>query len=104
MEWLPISIFPREARFAHVASAFRLTENYVPFVRPTECNLAREVASSGPIDEWHVVLEKTVTVEKLGSYPICPRSRKKRDLRAIRPIDRGIRRHLRCRDPCGLRP
>jgi propanol-preferring alcohol dehydrogenase len=36
MEWLPTSILPREARFAHVASAFRLAEIYVPFVCHTE--------------------------------------------------------------------
>jgi hypothetical protein len=40
-----------------------------------------------PIDEWHVDLEKTVTLEKLGSYPPCPDSRKERDLRNIHPID-----------------
>jgi hypothetical protein len=44
----------------------------------------------GPIDEWHVDPEKIVTVEKLGGYPTCPASRKKRYLRAIRPIDRRI--------------
>src|SRR5258707_624705 len=42
-----------------------------------------------PIDEWHVDLEKIVTVKRLGSYPACPDSRKRPDLRAIRPIDRG---------------
>src|SRR5262245_30442534 len=43
-------------------------------------------------------------MEKLGSYPACPDSRKKPDLRAIRPIDRSIRRHVRRHDPCGLPP
>ena len=42
-------------------------------------------APFGPPHEWHVDLEKTVTVEKLGSYPACPESRKKPELRAIRP-------------------
>src|SRR5262249_45614053 len=50
----------------------------------------RGVARFGPIDEWHVDLEKIVTMERLGSYPACPDSRKKPDLRAIRPIDRGV--------------
>ena len=36
MGWLPTSILTREARFAYVASALRLTEIYVPFVRHTD--------------------------------------------------------------------
>src|SRR3954469_10373307 len=36
MEWLPTSILSREARFAYVASGFRLAEIYVPFVRHTD--------------------------------------------------------------------
>src|SRR5262249_48628394 len=47
-------------------------------------------ARIGPIAEWHLDLEKIVTMEKLGSYPACPDSRKKPDLRAIRPIARGV--------------
>jgi hypothetical protein len=35
--------------------------------------------------EWHLDLKKTVKMENLGSYPTCPNSSKKRDLRAIRP-------------------
>src|SRR5262245_3080122 len=35
MGWLPTSILPSEARFAYVASPFRLAEIYVPFVLPT---------------------------------------------------------------------
>jgi hypothetical protein len=48
-----------------------------------KCGSCRGVA-----DEWHVDPEKHVTLEKLGSYPACPDSRKKRDLRAIRVADR----------------
>jgi hypothetical protein len=48
------------------------------------------VARVGHIDEWHLDLEKTVILEKLGSYPICPSSSKERDLSAIRHIDRRI--------------
>jgi len=40
MGWLPTSILPREAHFAYVASASRLAEIYVPFVRHAEGNLA----------------------------------------------------------------
>src|SRR5262249_24850975 len=36
MEGLPTSILPSEARFAHVTSAFRLAEIYVPVVRHTD--------------------------------------------------------------------
>jgi hypothetical protein len=43
-------------------------------VRPTECNLARDVAHSGHIDEWHLDLGKNVTMANLGSYPACPPS------------------------------
>src|SRR5262249_12465302 len=53
-------------------------------------NSAATVACFGPIAEWHVDLEKIVTMERLGSYPACPDSRKKPDLRAIRPIARGV--------------
>src|SRR5262245_45997387 len=42
----------------------------------------------GRWDEWHVDLEKTVTLDKLGRCPACPDSRKKPDLRAIRRWDR----------------
>src|SRR5262249_55130247 len=47
-------------------------------------------AHVGPTREWHVDLEKIVTLEKLGSYPACPDSRKKTDLRAIRPTRRRL--------------
>src|SRR5262245_51623028 len=46
----------------------------------------RELSAIRLIDEWHLDLEKVVTMEKLGSYPACPDSRKTRELRAIRPI------------------
>src|SRR5713226_7185563 len=46
------------------------------------------LASIGRCDEWHVDLEKIITVEKLSSYPACTDSRKKPDLRAIRRCDR----------------
>src|SRR5262249_33492888 len=42
----------------------------------------------GVSEEWHVALEKIVTMEKLGSDPACPDSRNKPDLRAIRVSDR----------------
>jgi len=45
------------------------------------------VGTIGHIDEWHVDLKKAVTVDNLGGYPACPNSTKKRDLRAIRPLD-----------------
>jgi hypothetical protein len=32
----------------------------------------RSVARVGHIDEWHVDLEKIVTMEKLGGYSACP--------------------------------
>jgi len=35
-EWLAIPTVPGEARVAHVAPAFRLTEIYVPFVKKTD--------------------------------------------------------------------
>src|SRR5215469_5126220 len=41
----------------------------------------------GRWDEWHLELEKNVTMDNLGSYPACPHSSKKRDLSAIRAID-----------------
>jgi hypothetical protein len=34
-------------------------------------------AGVGPIDEWHLDLEKLVAVEKLNSCPACSDSRKK---------------------------
>jgi len=40
MGWLPSSILPREARFAHVTFAFQFAEIYVPFVRPTSAPIA----------------------------------------------------------------
>jgi hypothetical protein len=40
MEGLPTSILPGEARFAYVASPFRLAEIYVPFVDVTEARNA----------------------------------------------------------------
>jgi hypothetical protein len=46
MEWLPTSILPREARFAYVASAFRLAEIYVPFVDGTDARNAQFVQQS----------------------------------------------------------
>jgi hypothetical protein len=49
--------------------------------------ILRVFQNSGRSDEWHLDLEKTVTVEKLGSYPACPDSRKEPDLRAIRRSD-----------------
>jgi hypothetical protein len=54
---------------------------------------ARELcdASSGRSVEWHLDLEKTIRMEKLGSYPPYPESRKKTDLSAIR---RSVRRSL----------
>jgi hypothetical protein len=51
---LPSSILPSEACFAHVASAFRLAEFYVPFVDHTpvfsllENAIAKEPGSSYP--------------------------------------------------------
>src|SRR5262249_16125990 len=47
------------------------------------------LAPLGRSDEWHLDLEKTVTLEQLGSCPSCPVSRKKPDLRAIRRSDRS---------------
>jgi hypothetical protein len=51
MEGLPTSILPREARFAYVASAFRLAEIYVPFIDKTEARNSRT---------WHTLVYKTV--------------------------------------------
>src|SRR5262249_46327041 len=55
-------------------------------------NLNRSFSSSltrlGPPHEWHLDLEKRSKMEKLGSYPICPDSRRERDLSAIRPPHR----------------
>src|SRR5262249_17254516 len=45
---------------------------------------------TGPPREWHLDLEKRSKMEKLGSYPICPDSRRERDLSAIRPPRRSI--------------
>src|SRR6516165_9108202 len=44
MGWLPTSIFPSEARFAHVAFSFRLVEIYVPFVCRTSARRALRLA------------------------------------------------------------
>ena len=50
MGWLPTSILPREARFAHVASSFRLAEIYVPFVCRTDAHdSVRQVVEGGPV-------------------------------------------------------
>jgi CHAD domain-containing protein len=46
--------------------------------------------TSTAIDEWHVDLEKTVTLGRLGGYPVCPDSSKKPDLRAIPAIDHRL--------------
>jgi hypothetical protein len=42
MGWLPSSIVPREAHFAHVDFAFRLAEIYVPFVRHADAAFQTE--------------------------------------------------------------
>jgi hypothetical protein len=57
----------------------------------------------GRCDEWHVDLEKTVTLGRLGSYPVCPDSSKKPDLRAIRRCNRSKLAELRCARRCGGR-
>src|SRR5262249_45165730 len=48
MGWLPTSIIPREARFAHVASAFRLAEIYVPFVCRTGAHNRKKRGGRSP--------------------------------------------------------
>lgn len=59
----------------------------------------------GVADEWHLDLEKTVTMEKLGSYPSCPDSRKKPDLSAIRVADRSaLEESHHCRVNRGRKP
>jgi hypothetical protein len=47
MDGLPSSILPREARFAHVASAVRLADIYVPFGDPTEARNAKRPVGLG---------------------------------------------------------
>jgi hypothetical protein len=57
MGWLPSSIIPREARFAHVASAFRLAEIYVPFVCRTSARWRFRLAPRGEIRIADIKLE-----------------------------------------------
>jgi hypothetical protein len=46
----------------------------------------------GRLHEWHVDLEGTVTMEKLGSYPTCLSLQTNPDLRAIRRLHRWPQR------------
>jgi hypothetical protein len=57
--------------------------------RASRCREDYRTAQFRPIDEWHLDLEKLITVGNLGSHLTCPASSKKADLRAIRPIDRS---------------
>jgi hypothetical protein len=54
MGWLPSSIVPREAHFAHVDFAFRLAEIYVPFDRhadaPNQAGADRCRQPNPPVD------------------------------------------------------
>ena len=70
----------------------------MPFVDVTAADWRICVACGSGPDEWHLDLEKNVTMDNLGSYPACPHSSKKRDLRAIRGPDRrakGVRSQCR---------
>jgi hypothetical protein len=67
MGWLPSSILPSEARFAHVTFAFQFAEIYVPFVQDTELSLCRGVRRGGHIDEWHVDLRKPKGGSDMGN-------------------------------------
>jgi hypothetical protein len=67
--------------------------------QPKGCN--RPEASlhqrpTGVADEWHLDIEKTVTLEQLGSCSACPVSRQKPDLRAIRVADQSRLHRLTC--------
>jgi hypothetical protein len=50
---------------------------------------AFDLSDLGRSDEWHLDLEKNVTMDTLGGYPACPPSSKNRDLGAIRRSDRS---------------
>ena len=57
MGWLPTSIVPREAHFAHVDFCFRLTEIYVPFGPQTRLAVVAE-AFGDAVDGGAVDLEE----------------------------------------------
>jgi hypothetical protein len=63
MEWLPSSILPREARFAHVASAFRLADIYVPFACRTDAgkhhHRHNDVDEKGRLDLTRLAFDQT---------------------------------------------
>ena len=89
MGLLANSILAREAFFAYIVCDLRLVEIYVPFADVTSAPNTATRSQLGVSDEWHLDLEKNVTMDNLGSCPACPHSSKKRDLRAIRVADRS---------------
>jgi hypothetical protein len=54
MGWLPSTILPSEARFAHVTFAFQFAEIYVPFVGHTCVGSRQGVKCGGHIDRQHL--------------------------------------------------
>jgi 5-methylcytosine-specific restriction endonuclease McrA len=50
-------------------------DHRTPTGRGGQHQLANVAVCCGRCVEWHLNLEKTVTMEKLGSYPACPDSR-----------------------------
>jgi hypothetical protein len=71
MEWLPTSILPREARFAYVASAFRLAEIYVPFVSSTEVSENRILGSNAYSHCQPVAVENREAIRTTSMMDDC---------------------------------